>query len=729
MALVLALSTGLLVFPAAASPAIRPAIDVGANFANGTYRSGETVQLVVVVRNTSYEDLSGIKARCEARPNGLRGDVGWGQLAVGLTVPAFASRTFVVSQPLPDGAPRFGYATAENCSLSVPNYSTAVTTTAKAAVPGLRGSGRGRIVQDLNGAALAGASVVVTDPDTGKVVARPVTDDRGGFSVADLPVKTYSIRVPGPWVVNYAARMFGWFHLDVVAGDPLPEQVFAVQPASEKYNNRPNLVVSADFDKPAYNSGDTVRVKVTVSNVGEVAAEGVRARENFHDPMMRYEGNPFGEFNTEPGVLMAPGAVRTFDVVGNIWETGAGVVLFTVVFTGSNGDISYRNNEVRVTAPVATTRSRYAGTIYGDRNANNILDPGEELSRAEIELAGDGDRGVYRQRTDAHGRFDFGEIPTGRYLPLYRIPGGWVHHREYIIVGNADQSNVLIRATRPISETLSASIAFLKNTYASGEVAHLVVTLTNTGSRDLTGITATCRDALSTDNEISSDDPGWGVLAENGTGATVNHGETRTFSVSSVVPEAAFGSGIVVANCRFGIGPFTFPQERVTARAVARVPGGIGTAEGLLVYDRNSDENYEGDGVAHTKLILVDPLTGNTVAGTTTAEDGRYLFQDVPANEYELRVLGPWKVLDGSIAVTHGHTTWTQVHVVPGPLPPDPNASPQPPQPQGGVAPEPQTKRLAKTGANVIGLSIWGISALLIGLALLFVRRRDARQS
>ena len=50
-------------------------------------------------------------------------------------------------------------------------------------------------VQDVTGAAVAGAQVQIINQDTGATVRRVKTDANGGFSAPLLPVATYTVKV------------------------------------------------------------------------------------------------------------------------------------------------------------------------------------------------------------------------------------------------------------------------------------------------------------------------------------------------------------------------------------------------------------------------------------------------------------------------------------------------------------------------------------------------------
>jgi hypothetical protein len=134
--------------------------------------------------------------------------------------------------------------------------------------------------------------------------------------------------------------------------------------------------------------------------------------------------------------------------------------------------------------------------------------------------------------------------------------------------------------------------------------------------------------------------------------------------------------------------------------------------------------------VADTKVVLIDEQTGRVAARAVTDARGHFVFRNVPANQYEFRVIGPWKIAEfPSYYVLAGEASDDNfVLVIPGALQPDPDAPPgSDPLPQAGVAP-PAAGRLATTGATVIELAIVGLVALAMGLSmvLVFARRRRA---
>jgi SdrD B-like protein len=699
-------------------------------FQHDTYQAGETAHLSVVLNNIGTTAITGLTATCYpgvGEPR-LRGGPGWGPLAEGgpgVTVPAGQATIVTVTEPVPDSGPRYGFVAAY-CGFDAPGYprDATVTAEARAKVPGVSGSGRARIFNDLNdnsypddGEAVAGLTVALTDPDSGAVVAQAVTDESGAFAVNDLPATLYDVRFDGPWK-PHAGIIYG-YQLPVVADSSAGETSLRVAPDSAPDNRRPNLRASAEFDKPEFASDETVRVRLTVTNFGDVAAVGVhvnRTRDLGFSLLSMGDLDPY-----KPGVRIEAGATQVFEFEGPMWKP-PGAVVFTGWVEAAGYDVNFANNRFGAVAPVIATRGTYAGVLYGDQDNDGVMDPGEEFGRTPIDLHGGVPFGQYRQSTNEHGEFTFSDIPTGRYGANFYVPDGWLVTSAEVVVKAGEQPKVEVRAVRPDNSLISA-IAFTKNTYAAGETAHLTITLTNRGQQDLTGVKAFCS-GPGNGNEIYSNGPGWGdVGTDDGPGVVVRAGETATFDVWDVIPQGAFAYGYVIVECDFGA-----PLENAgssSALATAKVPGGIGNAGGLLLYDRNSDHRDDGDGVPDTKLVLRDGATGQVVARAVTDAQGHFMFNEVPAGRYDVLVVGPWKSVEcWCPGVFAGQTVdHFQVRVVPGAVQPDPDAQQDEPSP----IPQPAivaATLLAATGMDLIDLLTGALSLLALGVGMALVRRR-----
>jgi LPXTG-motif cell wall-anchored protein len=281
--------------------------------------------------------------------------------------------------------------------------------------------------------------------------------------------------------------------------------------------------------------------------------------------------------------------------------------------------------------------------------------------------------------------------------------------------------DVLLRAVRS-SSALRASITFDRGAYAVGDTLRERVTLTNTGTTDLSGVTARCVEGAAP-NQLSG--LGWGDLVHyTAPGVTVRAGETRTFDFTDVVPAGGRLFGFVTITCWFSTAYKYDDGPVVVARA--EVPGGVGSAGGHLYVDRNLNVSVEpGEGVPGVKVFLVAD-NGAVVGRAVTDALGHFWFVDVPANNYELRLSGPWRPLRNTawrIGVFAGESMDAmQVQVIPGSIQPDLDPPPAPapsPVPQATVRPS----TLADTGASVEELTVLGLLLVLAGVALIAVRR------
>jgi hypothetical protein len=702
-------------------------------FEQDSYRPDEQARLTVVLTNQSTTDAKGIVADCPAVSGsaGLPVGPGWGALrSGGVDVPAAHSKIITVSEPVPREAARFGLLTA-NCAFGPAGYPFTATAPARATarVPGLPGAGRAQLVHDANGdfnpepgEEVAGVPVVLTDPYTGAEVARATTDAEGYLAVTDLPAQIYDVRIDGPWVPIVE---FG-FRLPVVADQKGPDpQRWFVEPGAAERNLRSNIRVSASFEKPAYTADERMRIRLSITNIGTAAAENVTYYGIHSGPDLVLDN--VGELESNgPGARIEAGATRVFWIEAYLmvpWE--AVVITGMLVVAGNDPDRESNadNNEAQAFTRVSALRGTYNGVLYGDANGNREMDPGEALTGVPVDIDGGVPNGHFVQTTDGAGRFTFRDIPAGRYTAFYLLPDSWVVENTEVVVTAENLVDDQVRAVRP-GAVLQATIAFTKDSYAVGDVAHLTIRLTNPLPTDLTEVRAIC--AAWSEIDIYPSEEGWGEIGHDGNGVTVPAGSTATFDVWTVIPDAGFRFGYVRTSCVFGASPHTSP----VASATAKVPGGVGQPGGMLIQDR---PDGQGQGVADTKVVLTEPGTGRPVARAVTDASGHFKFGDVPAGEYEVVVVGPWKITNcvcpGSFAGSD--TDDYEVHVVPGAVQPDPDAPPEdppgepvpetPPAPQAAVV---SATRLATTGTGLLGQVIGGLALLVVGAGLRLVRRR-----
>jgi hypothetical protein len=513
------------------------------------------------------------------------------------------------------------------------------------------------------------------------------------------------------------------------APDPVqpaePAEPSEPSPAAPTDEALPDLRVSAEYDKTTYDTRDQICIRIRLVNVGSAPATGLTERMSA-DLL-------FGHWEqlVDSGATFGPGASAEAFRCGMLSKVDSELVVRTrIEVVGRERDANPADNVVTITAPLTQVRGNVEGFVYGDRNRNNVVDPGELLGGVTVTINRNGGPPLqsFSQETDSQGRFAFRDIPAGIYSTGFSL-AGWSIPSGQTSVDGVDDPNLVIRATRLLSETLKASMAFAKDTYSETETAHLIVTLNNSGSVPLTGIIGYCIGFGSND---------WGGLADYSSGVTVPARSKRIFDVAGPIPEPAAAGGSMSVHCEFvliGVG-----VQGVVATASARVPGRVASEvhsslRRLVAYPGcppiapcGGPSSFT---VPDTKVYIRSPFNGRIVARAVTNRNGEFQFANLPVGQYDFGIVGPWKIAPGSspfhvYADADNVGRANTVYVVPGPNQADPDAvTPVPPVPQAGVGPAGDTEQLAWTGVNVIWLAIGGLLSLVTGFVLVLrgVRR------
>jgi hypothetical protein len=418
---------------------------------------------------------------------------------------------------------------------------------------------------------------------------------------------------------------------------------------------RPQLEISAEFGKPVYRTGEQISVTFRVRNVGTEPAVGLHASNNlFLATELRFDPRHWGELNFafgQPGLTLEPGAAYETTLSGFQGKPDAD----TVTLTGNVFDQSgFGAAQFAFTAPVTLTTSHVAGTIFGDRNGNGAFDAGEEAPGATLTLHYTFAFEFSPATTaDAAGRFDFGELPAVAYSTDGTAAGFNFPFVRLDIDATRDNSDLRIRAVPPLNGALHAAMAFTKNRYRPGDTAHIKVTLTNSGPIPLTGLVASCNRS-GEGPQLSGTGPGWGALAADAAGVTVQPGQTRRFDVSEQVPASAFDFGYVLVACDVnysGVLDETAPEVSDTAR----VPGALTAVSGRII-EPVTGPNQPLAGIPGVLVTLVrdNHVHAHVIGRATTDAGGNFAFPDVvPGTGYTLRFRMPpeWTLADQPFSV------------------------------------------------------------------------------
>lgn len=495
-------------------------------------------------------------------------------------------------------------------------------------------------------------------------------------------------------------------------------------------------MASVSFDREAYLPGEDVHVTLHVANHGDIEAAEVVAHVVGNVPLTDDDMRGFRDGGPGYGEYIGPGQAKseTFSFV--LPAAVRPMVTFTV--SSLAVDAAPADNRVEAAVPVPGTLASLGGVLYGDKDLDGVADAGEALTGVQMSFHQTmAPWGEFVVRSGAGGRFAIPELVIGEYWLWIELPPGWRiddpsgQPAVHVVPG----ANALdLRALRAVKPTLDASVRFDRPSYAVGDTIREHVRITNTGTADITGITALCT-GPGNPNELTS--AGWGDLAPyTGAGVTVRAGQTREFTFTDVVPQGGYDYGGVHLDCTFA--PNQDYAFGVYARAEAAVPGGRGDLTGT-VYLRTAPGSADEEALPKVKVYIVN-RAGKIAARTVTDAGGRFLFRAVPAGTYELRFVGPWRYAYSSAQswnVVAGQTRNIDLQLVSGPNQPDPDAPPpDPATPSPSTSddpPRPQARAagggLADTGASVRELTGLGIGLLLVGFWLLVLPMRARRES
>ncbi|SHE46796.1 LPXTG cell wall anchor domain-containing protein [Streptoalloteichus hindustanus] len=194
-----------------------------------------------------------------------------------------------------------------------------------------------------------------------------------------------------------------------------------------------DLAVSAKLDrddpnKNPYHAGDTVVITVTVTNIGEATANGVRHIRWTSQPPpddLRIEPAAWGDLAPDgPGVSLGAGDVRTVTLRTTVpeWAADRGGFAFFTGFTHNGAEADHHNNSIRLHARTKLAQGTLTGVVFHDRNGNKQVDPGEGVGQVKVRLFEMGQGGPDTQ--DVYGEATTG--PDGSFLISAEVGCHWV---------------------------------------------------------------------------------------------------------------------------------------------------------------------------------------------------------------------------------------------------------------------------------------------------------------
>ncbi|GAB3707128.1 hypothetical protein GCM10027598_10110 [Amycolatopsis oliviviridis] len=411
----------------------------------------------------------------------------------------------------------------------------------------------------------------------------------------------------------------------------------------------PDLRVTATVPQGRWLPNDEIPIDVTITNVGDVKAEGVKGQIwRFSGPYFTVWPNAWGDlYDRGTGASFAPGETRTYRVHGSVGTLDQGDPVFRVRVIGTaDADESDNDPEVTVGLVPAGTTDRVAGHLYGDADHDGNPSPGEDLAGVEIHLRSGGPGVIERvTTTDAGGRFTFDAVPVDRYYSVNfdSFPAGWVNPSfGPLRVDGAGQNTALeIRAGRPLTDSLQTSARLDKASYAIGETATGTVTITNVSDRRLTNLWAGC-DPVGNGTHLVIPPGQWGDFESAKQAGVLAPGQRVELKVSGKVTDKSSYTGLAHLTCYLAAGNDT---SGPVAAATGKVPGKRVDDRGQVWTDKNGNGRVDtGEGVPNTTVTLVTE-DNRLVSWARTDANGFATFPQAGVGAYRLRVAGPWQTI------------------------------------------------------------------------------------
>ncbi|MBW4720555.1 carboxypeptidase-like regulatory domain-containing protein [Saccharothrix obliqua] len=200
-----------------------------------------------------------------------------------------------------------------------------------------------------------------------------------------------------------------------------------------------DLRLTVTFEQTSYFAHEPVAVRATVTNVGTTTATGVHVTSYANLDSSDWAGL------RPPGRTLEPGQSAEGRLVGWVTDPTRGNIVRVIADARSNEpDARPDDNRVDAYAPLVILRGDIAAVVYGDRNGNHVLDPGEALPGLLARIVGGRPSGSYGGLTDASGRFRTRGVPIGRYSVEFRT-ADWRFTPTEVDVDQVDDPDLVFR--------------------------------------------------------------------------------------------------------------------------------------------------------------------------------------------------------------------------------------------------------------------------------------------
>ncbi|NGY61618.1 hypothetical protein G7043_22065 [Lentzea sp. NEAU-D13] len=431
-----------------------------------------------------------------------------------------------------------------------------------------------------------------------------------------------------------------------------PELKPAEQKPAEQKNEQqaeqaaPDLKLSVKFDKPEYSLGEPLGITVTVRNDGDAPANQIRFAS---EPFSMHLTTGVEDLVSRPS--LAPGEAKTIKL-GAKAQWGAPSVALTVrTYVEGATDKTPNDNMVRAEAKFVSEAGVVNGVLFEDRDGNGVVSPGEGIDFQSLRLSG-GPEFPNSATTYDGGRFTMRDVPPGTYQVRYQGRTGMgpdltVKPGQFVVVKKGETTEVALQAVPTLSRSLwIQGVSFDKPRYAKGDAITASVRLQNNGAAPITGLVAVC-DPENDPATLDGTGDGWGDLRPDRAGVTIGAHETKTVTVTDIVPDVDYPTGKVYFACTFSVdgrntdfsGGYGSANPGITAGV--DVAGTRGSLSGRVL-------NNNGGGVNGAKVVAYNPANNRIVGQAETSWGGAWNIRNLPQGKIALQVVGDWKLEDGS---------------------------------------------------------------------------------
>ncbi len=509
-------------------------------------------------------------------------------------------------------------------------------------------------IQDSGEAIIGGVTITLKDSGGNTVATTTSDSSTGAWSFANLVPGQYSVVESQPATHNdgkdtagnlSATAVSDTISVTLSAGSSSTGNLFGERPIPPTIGSISGRVEDDEDASSTTSAGDLPIAGVLITLV-DAGGNTVATTTTDASGAWSFSGIALGSYQVRE---TQPTAYNTVNETAGVGATIAATNVFVVTITG--GTPNSTGNVFREVGPIAAPAS-LSGKVYVDAGNDGIASPGEmPIEGVTITVRDSSNTVVATVVTAADGSYSVNGLAPGAYTISQSQPAGFVDGKDTAgSNGAAVSSNDVIAVTMGAGQT-SANNNFgeLLPAAAPGTISGVVWSdVNNNGVREagedpIAGVTVTLNGPGGAVTAVTDAD---GKYTFSGLGAGV-YTVTETQQVQYLDGVEVPGSDATspsndVISVTLAAGASSANND------FAELPPG--TVSGTVFVDADgSGALSAGDQPISGVTVKLTNSTG-TIFTTTTAADGTYRFENLPAGTYTLAETQP---------ATHGDTTDT----------------------------------------------------------------------